>query len=558
MSFLRNIFRALSNVEKRVLWSAIFLVVVGAVGLLVFLIRNYTVSVPARGGAYSEGMVGQPSYVNPVLAASESDQALTRLIFANLKDLSSSVNASADGRTVQVYLKQDLLWSDGQPLTSDDVIFTLQSIQNPDSRSPLAGLFERVRADRVSALQVDFHLENVMLASSILELRPAPKHLYGDIPLANWRLSNYNLKPISSGPYVFSSHDAGSDGFITAYRLTANNAYVGTKPYLQRVNLFFFHNKEEVLDAFNNGQIQGFGTIDPGLLSGIQRPYDTARFSTPTVYNVFWNQTTNPALGPIEIRWALGLAVDREKILNALQGYGRISKGPLPPALAPPAETMTTASTTASSSIANSSSTAALDPAQILEKKGWKKGDDGIWGKKVGKATLRLEFSLTVPDIGFLKDAAQELATEWGAFGAKVNLKVLPPDASLMAVITNRGYDGLLFGNTVRGAGDLYPFWHSSERFSPGLNLAVYRNSKVDTLLESLRKEGNEARRQASLRTVSGLIADDEPAVFLFSVDSLYVYSKNLEGVSGGFLDNPADRLEQLPQWYMNTARRLK
>ena len=563
MSFLRNIFRALSNIEKRVLWSAVALIIIGAGGLLIFFVKNYTVSVPAHSGAYAEGMVGQPSYVNAVLAATEEDQALVRLIFANLRDLSSGINTSADGRTIQVYLKQNLLWSDGQPLTSDDVIFTLQSIQNPDSRSPLAGLFEGVKADRISALQVDFHLENVALASSILDLRPAPKHLYGDIPPANWRLSNYNLKPIASGPYVFSSHDAGADGFITAYRLAANNTYIGTKLYLQRVNFFFFHNEEGVLEAFNSGQIQGFGTMDPGLVDRIQRPYDLTRFETPTVYAVFWNQTTNPALGPIEVRWALGLAVDRDKVLAALNGYGQIAKGPLPPALVPATEPVatpsqaTTTNATASSSVANSSSTAPLNPTQILEKKGWKKGDDGVWAKKVGKATLRLEFTLTVPDIGFLKEAAQELATQWGTFGAKVNLKVLPPDASLMTTITNRSYDGLLFGNTVRGLGDLYPFWHSSERFAPGLNLAVYKNTKVDALLESLRKEGDPAKRQANLRTVSGFIVNDEPAVFLFSIDGLYVYSKNLEGISGGFLDNPADRLEQSPQWYVNTTRQL-
>lgn len=564
MSFLRNIFHALSNIEKRVLWSATALIIIGAGGLSVFFIKNYTVSVPAHSGAYAEGMVGQPSYVNSVLATTEEDQALVRLIFADLNYLSSSIDHSADGRTIQVYLKQNLLWSDGQPLTSDDVIFTLQSIQNPDSRSPLAGLFEGVKADRVSALQVNFHLENVALAGTVLDLRPVPKHLYGDIPPANWRLSNYNLKPIASGLYVFSSHDAGADGFITAYRLAANSAYAGSKPYLQRINFFFFHNEEGVLAAFNNGQIQGFGTMDPGLLDGIQRPYDLARFTAPTVYAVFWNQTTNPALGPIEVRWALGLAVDRDKVLAALKGYGQVAKGPLPPVFAPDKvaavapTTATTSSVAASSSVANVSSTTPLSPTQILEKKGWKKGDDGIWAKKIAKTTVRLEFTLTVPDIDFLKQAAQELAAQWQAFGAKVNLKVLPPDASLMATITNRSYDGLLFGNTVRGLGDLYPFWHSSERFAPGLNLAVYKNAKVDALLESLRKEVDPFKREASLRTVSGLIVNDEPAVFLFSIDGLFVYSKNLEGVHGDFLDNPADRLgRQLQRWYVNTTRQL-
>jgi peptide/nickel transport system substrate-binding protein len=548
MSFLRKIFNALSRVERRVLWVAAAFVIIGIVGVGTLFIKNNTVSVPAHSGSYSEGMVGQPSYANPVLAATEEDQSLVRLVYASLTDLSNSMDISADGRTVQVHLKQNLVWSDGQPLNSDDIIFTLQSIQNPDSRSPLAGLFDGVKADRVSALQVDFHIENIALYTAILNLRPAPKHLYGDIPAANWRLSNYNLKPVASGPYAFSSHDAGADGFINIYRLVTNNSYAGTKPYLQKVNFLFFHNETDMLAAFNNGQIQGFGTNDPSLLSAIKRPYDLNRFSTPTIYSVFWNQTTNPALSPIEVRWALNLATDRNKILAALNGYGQVAKGPLPPALEPPTEA-------AAVSVAESSST---DPIKILERKDWKKGDDGIWTKKIAKTTLRLEFTLTVPDIGFLKNAAQELATQWEAFGAKVNLKVLPPDASLMAAITNRSYDGLLFGNTVRGMGDLYPFWHSSERFAPGLNLAVYKNTKVDALLEGLRKEKDPDKMATNLKAVSRLITDDEPAVFLFSIDNLYISSKNLEGVAGTFLENPADRLAQSPLWYVNTTRRLK
>lgn len=553
--------------EKRILWSALALVIVGAAGLIIFFVKNHTAAVPAHSGSYAEGMIGQPSYVNPVLAASEEDQGLVRLVFASLKDLADSIDTSADGRTIQVHFKQDLSWSDDQPLTSDDVIFTLESMQNPDNRSPLAGLFEGVKADRVSALQVDFHLENVALASAIPALRPAPKHLYGDIPAGNWRLSTYNLNPVASGPYTFSAHDATADGFITAYRLVANDLYAGAKPYLQRVNIFFFHNEEELLAAFNNGQIQGFGTVDPGLLTAIQRPYDLARFLTPTVYSVFWNQTTNPALGPIEVRWALDLAVDRNKILEKLGGYEQAATGPLPPALSKYATgAAPEAAVTASSSIANSSSTAdnssstasAADPAKILERKGWAKAEDGIWAKKIAKTTVRLEFTLTVPDIDFLKETAQELASQWQAFGAKVTVKVLPPDASLMAAITNRSYDGLLFGNTVRGMGDLYPFWHSSERFAPGLNLAAYRNVKVDALLEGLRKESDPAKRQRDLRTASDLIVNDEAAISLFSIDNLFVYSKNLEGVSAGFLDNPADRLEQLSQWYVNTRRQMK
>jgi ABC-type transport system substrate-binding protein len=110
----------------------------------------------------------------------------------------------------------------------------------------------------------------------------------------------------------------------------------------------------------------------------------------------------------------------------------------------------------------------------------------------------------------------------------------------------------------VRGAGDLYPFWHSSGRFAPGLNLAIYRNAQVDALLENLRRETDPEKRRSDMQAASAFIVNDEPAVFLFSANNLYVASKNVQGVTEGFLQNPADRLEQLPQWYVTTARRFK
>jgi peptide/nickel transport system substrate-binding protein len=576
MSFFKNIFRALSRMERRALWIGVACLVVGAAGFITIFIWNRTAIVPAYSGVYTEGAVGQPSYVNPVLAAGDADQGLVRLIFANLTTLSDSIETSADGRTVQVRLKQDLAWSDGQPLTSDDVVFTLKAIQDPDSRSPLAGLFQDVTAERKSALEIDFRLENVALAPVISDLRPAPQHLYNDIPAANWRLSDYNLRPVSSGPYVFVSRDTDADGFITAYRLTPNRTYAGERPYIQNVNFLFYHAPGDLLAAFNGGQVQGLAGADPLLLEGIQRPYSLVRFNTPTVYAVFWNQTANPALAPIEARWALNLAIDRGKVLAGLMDLAEPAEGPFPPALLPPPAPTSTAPTstgagveeadgtgeaasgTATSSAGTATSTATNDPAAILESRGWRRGDDGVWAKSIAKTDVRLEFTLTVPDILFLRNAAENIAEQWRAFGAAVELRVLPADNELLAAITNRDYDGLLFGNTVRGLGDLHPFWHSSRRFAPGLNLAIYQNSRVDALLEDLRRETDPQERLKDMRLVSGLIADDEPAAFLFSLNNFYVVSKSVQGVSGVFLQNPADRLEQLPQWYVATTRRLK
>ena len=122
-------------------------------------------------------------------------------------------------------LKEGLTWQDGQQLTSDDVVFTVQSIQDPDAHSPLYQSWQGVTATRVSELEVQFTLTNpyAFFGDNLKNLYIVPKHLYADTPPGNWHLSDYNLKPVGSGPYQFLSYNKNSDGFISSYSLQAWN-----------------------------------------------------------------------------------------------------------------------------------------------------------------------------------------------------------------------------------------------------------------------------------------------------------------------------------------------
>src|SRR3989338_5738828 len=126
MSTLKNLFSSLTRVEH------IFLVVAG-LGLLsglggyaAFRIIDRGEAVPAAGGAWREAIVGQLAYVNPVLAKSPADVALTHLLFAKVADLADTVETGNDGKTIRIHIREGLLWSDGRELGSDDVIFTIE------------------------------------------------------------------------------------------------------------------------------------------------------------------------------------------------------------------------------------------------------------------------------------------------------------------------------------------------------------------------------------------------------------------------------------------------
>ncbi len=174
------------------------------------------------------------------------------------------------------------------------------------------------------------------------------------------------------------------------------------------------------------------------------------------------------------------------------------------------------------------------------------------------KTVVPLTVNLTVPNVDFLVKTAQEVAADWERIGVTVNVSTVDPQELLNGSVKNRDYESLLFGNILGPSSDLYAFWDSSQRFSPGLNLAIYDNPKVDKLVESARMELGLATRTAEFAGAEQLIAADYPAAFLYSPDYLYATDKSVQGVATGFLADPSDRFREVGAWYLNTARVLK
>jgi len=547
MQKLKKIFFAFTKIERVVFLTASALSLTSFVVVMGMLAAQATTIVPAAGGDYTEGMVGQPEYVNPITAVSQTDLSLVKMVYSNLYDIADKVEASPDGRVWTIRLKENLHWQDGEKLTSDDVIFTVQSIQSKDAGSPLFQSWQGVAVSRTSELEFQFSLANpyAFFNDNLNDLYVLPKHLFANAPPGNWHLSDYNLKPVGSGPYEFVSYEKRSDGAISAYHLQAWDDYFGTKPLVEHFDFRFFGNESDLVKSFNAGQIDGMGDLGPGTLATIERPYDLSSWRTPSYYAVFFNQSKSLPLEDGAVREALGEAVDRNALVaDVLQGKGKPDYGPIPedaPSFVP---IMTTTSLDLAS--------ATLDAA------GWRAGTDGFRAKTIQKTAVPLVVNLMVPQIDFLVKTAEELQGAWKKIGVRVNIVTNNPQDLLSGTIKNRGYESLLFGNVLGPSSDLYAFWDSSQRFYPGLNLAIYNNKKIDSLIESARMEMNDAARAQKFANAELAIAADNPAIFLYSPDYLYVTNKSIRGITPQFLPDPSDRFRKVGEWYLNTARVLK
>jgi ABC-type transport system substrate-binding protein len=137
MGWLKKIFSALTQKERLLFIFASAGAIVSFVVVMGMVIAQATTAIPTAGGEYIEGSLGQPEYINPVTASSQTDLDIVKMVYSNLSDLADSITASPDLKTWDVRLKEGLTWQDGQKLTSDDVIFTVQSIQDPDATRSL-------------------------------------------------------------------------------------------------------------------------------------------------------------------------------------------------------------------------------------------------------------------------------------------------------------------------------------------------------------------------------------------------------------------------------------
>jgi len=551
-SNLTNVFHHLSRPERRSVYTAVLIAFLATAGLVFISFKNITLAVPVAGGTWTEGIVGQPVFINPVISGNnDADRDLITLTFCSLSDIAEKIEPSNNYQTWQVRLKDNTLWHDGEHLTSDDVIFTIERIQDPEYKSPQSATWQGVTASRVSERELSLSLVAPLsfFPDNLEKLFIIPKHIFADIPLANWRLSDYNLEPVGCGPFQFNSFKKRADGFITQYNLKANPQYVGGAPFISNFVLTFYTDPGQAIEDFIFAKIDGLGGLSKKQLDQIKRNHRLSALPTSRYYSVFINQNASPALKDKNVRLALDTALDRNLLIReTLGGYAEPIAGPVTPNFLEEVDLP--------------AAPASLDPIasaeSILEKSGWQLGEDGLRAKKINKNNVALEFDLIVPEVEPLLNIAEAITKTWGEIGVKINSVILPPETINNNVIRGRNFSLLLFGNIIGRSPDLFSFWHSSQADYPGLNLSQYKNKAADKLIESIRRGEDPDEELSDLVSLNTLLSRDLPAIFLYSPQYLYLISPDLKGFSDDLIVTPADRFRGVSSWYLKTARQLK
>jgi peptide/nickel transport system substrate-binding protein len=552
---ITKVIKAFSLTEKAIFFVFTIIFIISSLSLLYKVNKIFLVEVPDYGGSLTEGIIGSPRFINPLLSSSDIDKDLTSLIYSGLlrvgsggeliPDIAESYTISSDSLVYTFKLKDNIYFHDGVKLSVDDVIFTIEKAQDPELKSPRETNWNGVRVEKIDDRTVSFTLKQAYSPFiQNMTLGILPKHIWKTASLEEFPFSQFNTKPIGTGPYKVNSITYTGSGLPAEYHLISFDKYSLGKPYITNLTIKSFQKEKDVIDSLKNGSIESVHSISPKTLSDLGIKNDLIILSPlPRIFGLFFNQNSAPVLVYKEVRNALDIATDKQAIINnAIGGFGQIIDGPVPPA--------TINHTNTDLLTENDRVNKAKE---LLIKNGWKQNSAGIFEKKDKKNTTKLSFSISTGDVPELRDTAYLLQSQWKKIGAEVEVKIFEIGDLNQNIIKTRKYDSILFGEIVGKNLDLYPFWHSSQRTSPGLNIALYANLKVDKLLENIRKTIDPEQQQVNLNNFEKEIKNDMPAVFTYSPYFIYIMPKKVQNVTLGTLTAPTDRFSNISKWYIET-----
>ncbi len=559
------IVKTFSLTEKSLFFLFFAVFVFTGLSILWSVNAHFLIDVPGRGGMLTEGIVGSPRYINPLLAVSDADEDVTSLIYSGLlkvspegkliNDLAKEYSISADGLEYTFTLKDNIFFQDGTSVTASDVEFTTKKAQDIVLKSPKRINWDNVTIQKINNKQIKFILKHPY--SPFIEnltMGILPEHVWKNLDADQFSASLFNTEPIGSGPYKVSKVGRNSGGVPIYYELTPFSDYALGEPYIGVLALNFYTNDESAIEAYKNGDIESISGVSPQKIKEMIRDESVVKqASLPRVFGIFFNQSQAPILLNKEVRTALALVVDKDKIVeDVLQGYGTPIDGPRPFGEYHEIQNQNVASGTSTTKATTNTDSAIA----LLTKNGWKLNDKtGIMEKTVKKITTTLEFSISTGDAPELKATAEILQDEWKKIGVKANIKVFETSDLNQNIIRPRKYDALLFGEVIGRDFDLYPFWHSSQRNDPGLNVALYVNSKADKLLEEMRTTTDVDIKNNDYTIFAKLISDDVPAIFTYSPNFTYLVPSKIKNLKLGDTITPNERFMNIAEWHVETDK---
>lgn len=492
---------------------------------------------------YREGVVAphHPLTLNPLLARSDAaSSGVDALLYRGLlkfdksatpvADLATSFGVSGDGLSYRFPLPGGLLWSDGAPLTAQDVLATVAAVQAPGF--PDGGLAAgwkgvTVAIDPAGAVTMTLPGPRASFAAAVAQLPIVPRAVAARTAAA--QTASATQPAATSGAYRVRSSD---DSHVVLER----NPHSGDRLTLQVLDMTLEPTFEQAVRDLAAGRVDAVAATSPGerdaltRLSGVQVQDMTSFRFVDVILNA-----RHPGLSDVAVRRALASAVDRRQLVaTALGGAGRpqVDAEPLG---------ITWLGASAQEQPQPELAARALDAA------GWTVPAGGGFRTK---GADKLSLTLSVPDAAPLPQVADELARQLSTVGVGITVHRVPPGSVLDGTLKPASFDLALVDWDNGPDPDISSFWRSNAMPPAGFNVSgAPVDLFLDRALDDLATESDAQLRIAAAQRVEQRLTDDTPAIFLYSPVLSLGTRSTLTGVVLPASGSPSDRYAQIGSW---------
>ena len=547
----------------------ISVVAIIVIGVLLFLQRNNEANqnngdiVVDETGVYIEGLVGNVGRLNPVLSYySETDAAINKLVYSSLfkqssegypvGDLVESWGVSVDGLEYNFKLREGILWHDGEPLTTNDVIYTIQTMMGADSVAPedIKTLWNSVEINQYDEYSFKLTLPTPYAPFvDFLNFGIIPYHIYGSMSYADMMNQEQNFEPVGSGPYKFDSLYL-EGGVIKGLNLVANENYYLGEPHIKNFNLRLYDTETQLVDAYQGGEINGFLATSGEIFDAAKDDINMQMYTEilPVLNLAVFNLDNSDVLflQDADIREALLMAVNREWIVNQILGNRAIvADSPIFPDVWGYVPDMVDHNYNPDEAI------------KILQEKEYTFADTNATMRSNGD--ISMEMTLLYPDdLSVYEEIATFLHESWAELGVSVTLEAMDFNDMVNTKLSTRDFEAALLAYDMRGYPDPdpYMFWHQTQA-KTGQNYSVWNNRLASEYLEQARVNTDTDTRRDLYERFQTHFDYEVPAILLYYPTVSYNVSVNIKGVQIGSLYDLTNRFNYVNEWYFEDTEVL-
>jgi peptide/nickel transport system substrate-binding protein len=506
---------------------------------------------PTTGGTVVVGLLSDVQSWNPYLAEDSATANLLALVYPSLAveqpdyqrhpptfapALAHTWTWSDDHLELELQLEPAARWSDGEAITSRDVVFSWQAQTAPE----LDWLFASAKDSIDSVEAVDEHTVRVRFNRrhpyQLMDLNDGPiipAHAWGDIPFGEWRDVDWSEHVVAGGPFRLVGRTPQQE--ITLER---NPGYFRPGlPFLDRVVFRIVPSDRSLVTQLLAGELDFVRSVPPSDAARVRASdgLELVVYDDRAYTHICWN-TTRPQLADPRVRRALTLAIDRGTLLDVVYaGFGRIATGPV---------------LSSFWAFDHAIEPLPFDPRQaraLLAEAGWRDGDgDGVVDRDGRPLTVEL---LAPAENEVRQDIALLIQEDLARVGVAASSRVLEWGA-LLAALDDGAFDGAVNLWEEPTQIDLGEIWHSPPSDEPTMNFGRYGNPEVDRLLEQVAEMSDVSDQKPLLDRIQELIAADQPYTFLVENVRLTGHSARLRGA----VINAATPYFNIDEWCVATG----